>query len=144
MAVSGVTISISPALAAPVVTDAEGRYSVTGVAPNQAVTLSPSRDGFTFDPASWTVTTASCGTRVGDFFVTTGRFTRYFAEGATSSFFDTSFALFNGTPDPTSARLTYQLSTGTNVVQDVTLDGLSRMTVNPELSPGSPTPSSRP
>ncbi len=136
MAVSGVTISISPALAPPVVTDAEGRFSVTEVVPGQAVTVSPNRDGFTFDPASSTVTTASCGTRVDDFLVTAGRFTRYFAEGATSDFFDTTFALFNATPDPTTARLTYQLNTGTNVVHDVDVDGLSRVTVNPELIAG--------
>ena len=136
MAVPGVTMSISPSLAAPVVTDAEGRYSLAGVAPNQAVAVSPSRDGFTFDPASWTVTTASCGTSVNDFVVTTGRFTRYFAEGASSNFFDTSFALFNATPDRATARVIYQLSTGTNVVQDVEMDGLSRTTINPKLSAG--------
>jgi hypothetical protein len=134
-AVPGVTIALTPALAAPVVTDADGRFSIPGVAPNQAVTLTAAREGFTFAPASQTVTTTACGTAVAPFVVASGQFTRYFAEGATTGFFDTSMALLNASGTSTTARLTYQLATGVNVVQEVPLGGLARATVNPELLP---------
>lgn len=62
----------------------------------------------------------------------------YFAEGATSTFFDTQFALLNVTGRDASARLTFQLSNGTTLTRDVDLGPVARVTVRakdiPELA----------
>ena len=134
--VPGVTLSVSPAIAGPVVSDVDGRYTFTGVPLNETFTITASREGYVLVPASQEVRTATCGTTAVPILVTAGRFTRYFAEGATSAFFDTSFALLNAGGTATTARLTYQLAGGTSVVQDVPLGGFVRATVNPEALAG--------
>ena len=59
-----------------------------------------------------------------------GFFTRYFAEGATGSFFDTFFAMLN--PDTTAATVVarFQKTDGTSATQLVQLPGLRRATLN--------------
>jgi hypothetical protein len=63
-------------------------------------------------------------------------FTRYLAEGATGSFFDMSIALLNIDPAPTIAMLRFLKHDGSIVNHGVTVNGRSRLTVNPETIPG--------
>jgi Tol biopolymer transport system component len=135
----GPLAGVQVALSSPAVTtltDADGRYTLVGAAPGQVVTLTPSRTGFTFEPASATLTTAACGTTPAAFVAATGSYTRYFAEGATSTFFDTSIALLNASGTPTTARLTFQTSTGQDIVRLVPLGGFLRATINPKTIVG--------
>ena len=135
-AVAGVTVTLTGAANATAVTDGDGRYTFTAVAPGQSYTVTPSLPGFAFEPASLLGTTGACGTTPPTIVVTSGTFTRYFAEGATSGFFDTRIALLNASGTPTTARLTFQTSSGTDIVQDVSLDGLQRATIDPKTIPG--------
>ncbi|WP_239490303.1 carboxypeptidase regulatory-like domain-containing protein [Luteitalea sp. TBR-22] len=132
----GITVALSNGSTVTTLTDASGRYTFTDVTPGQSVTLTPSRPGFTFEPASVTLTTAACGTTPVPFVASSGAYTRYFAEGATGSFFDTSIALLNASGVATTARLTFQTGTGQVVTRDVPLGGLLRTTVNPKTIPG--------
>jgi hypothetical protein len=59
----------------------------------------------------------------------------FFAEGATSTFFDTQFALLNVTGRDASARLTFQLSDGTTLSRDVALGPVARVTFRPKDIP---------
>lgn len=135
-ALAGVTVTLSGAGTATAVTDVNGRYVFSGVAMGQSFTVTPSQAGFAFDPASAPVTTAACGTTPATFVATTGTFTRYFAEGATSTFFDTTLALLNASGTPSTVRLTFQTGTGDVVEHDVTLAGLQRATIDPKTIPG--------
>jgi hypothetical protein len=135
-AVPNVTITLAPG-GATTTTDVNGRYTFTGLAQGATFTLTPSRGGFTFNPVTAQVVTSSCDTNSVStiFVVTTGLFTRYFAEGATGAFFDTAIALLNATGTPTTARVTFQTTTGQDFSQDVPLNGIDRATVNPEDVP---------
>lgn len=59
-----------------------------------------------------------------------GFFTRYLAEGATSDFFDASFALLNPGAASATVLMRFQKSDGTQPSQFVSLPGLRRATVN--------------
>jgi uncharacterized repeat protein (TIGR01451 family) len=135
-AVAGVTVTLSGSVTATTVTDSNGRYTFGGVAQGQSFTITPSRPGFTFEPASVPVTTATCGTTPGTMVATSGAFTRYFAEGATSAFFDTTIALLNASGTPTTVKLTFQNATGPDVIHSVALGSLARATIDPKTLPG--------
>lgn len=135
-ALAGVTVTLSGAAGATTVTDVDGRYTFGGLALGQSFTVTPSRPGFTFQPASATITTFTCGTTPQTFVATTGSFTRYFAEGATSGFFDTTIALLNASGVPSTVRLTFQTATGANIVRDYPLGAYERETVDPKTIPG--------
>jgi uncharacterized repeat protein (TIGR01451 family) len=135
-ALAGVTVTLSGSLAATAVTDENGRYTFSGMPLGQPFTIAPSLAGFTFAPASVSVTTATCGTTPATFVATSGTFTRYFAEGATSAFFDTTIALLNASGTPTTVRLTFQNALGNDVIHDVALDGFQRATIDPKTIPG--------
>ena len=135
-ALAGVTVTLSGAGTASAVTDEEGRYTFTGVTLGQSFTVTPGRAGFTFEPASLPITTTTCGTIPATFVATSGQFTRYFAEGATSAFFDTRIALLNASGVPANVRLTFQQATGSDVVHELPLDGVQRATVDPKTIPG--------
>lgn len=60
-----------------------------------------------------------------------GTFVRYFAEGATSGFFDTRIALANPTAVAASVLLRYQTGTGATASQMVQLPAYRQATVNP-------------
>jgi hypothetical protein len=135
-ALAGVTVTLSGAGAATAVTDVNGRYTFDGVTLGQSFTIAPSRAGFTFEPASLQVTASACGTTPDPFVAASGDFTRYFAEGATNTFFDTTLALLNASDVATTVRLTFQTGTGDDVVHDVALGAFHRATVDPEKIPG--------
>ena len=59
-----------------------------------------------------------------------GFFTRYFAEGATSSFFDTFFAMLNPGQTAATVLARFQKTDGTSASQLVQLPGLRRATLN--------------
>jgi uncharacterized repeat protein (TIGR01451 family) len=134
-ALAGVTVTLSGA-DATAVTDVNGRYAFGGVSLGQSVTLTPSRAGFTFEPASLTVIPATCGTMPATFVATSGTFTRYFAEGATTPFFDTTLALLNASGTATTVRLTFQNALGNDVIHDVALGEFQRATIDPKTIPG--------
>lgn len=135
-ALPGVTVTLTGAAGGTAVTDSEGRYTFSGVTPSQSYTITPSLDGFTFTPGSLTLTTNACGTIPATFAATSGAYTRYFAEGATSTFFDTTLALLNATDTDTSVRVTFQRSSGVDIVHDVVVSSFSRATVDPKTVPG--------
>lgn len=65
-----------------------------------------------------------------------GFFTRYFAEGATGAFFDTSFALISTNPSAVAhVLLHFQRGDGTTVSRPMTLGPRVRATFNPETIP---------
>jgi Tol biopolymer transport system component len=61
---------------------------------------------------------------------------RFFAEGATSAFFDTRFALFNAGPDTAHTQLTFMRADGTTVSHALAVTPHRRFTVNPTQIPG--------
>jgi autotransporter-associated beta strand protein len=64
-------------------------------------------------------------------------FTRYFAEGTTSAFFDTRFAILNpGTTADADVTLRFLKSDGTPIVHTLTVPALGRETVEAKLIPG--------
>jgi uncharacterized membrane protein len=62
-------------------------------------------------------------------------YTRYLAEGATSTFFDTRIALLNPGATVASATLQYLPSSGGPVTQAVTVPARTRLTINPKMVP---------
>jgi uncharacterized repeat protein (TIGR01451 family) len=135
-ALPGVTVTLAGPAGGTAVTDVNGRYTFSNVVLGQSFTLTPSRSGFTFDPVSVAVTTSTCGTTPAAFVAASGAFTRYFAEGATSAFFDTTLALLNASGISTTVRLTFQNATGNDVIHDISLGGLARATIDPKTIPG--------
>jgi hypothetical protein len=63
-------------------------------------------------------------------------FTRYLAEGATGSFFDTTIALLNPTAEAAETTLKFLKQDGTVVTHALNLPALTRATVNPESLAG--------
>jgi hypothetical protein len=132
--VPGVTITLSGSQSGTVLTDLEGRYVFTGLFRGGSYTVTPSRPTFVFNPPSQTFTNLQ-GDEVASFFIAeVGTFTRYFAEGATSGFFDTEIALLNATGQPATATVRFQRPVpAPEVTETVSLSGLQRVTVNPKL-----------
>jgi phage baseplate assembly protein gpV len=62
--------------------------------------------------------------------------TRYLAEGATGSFFDTSIALLNPTAEVAETTLKFLKQDGTVVTHALSIPALTRATVNPETLAG--------
>ena len=135
-ALAGVTVTLSGAGTATAVTDVNGRYVFSNVSLGQSFAVVPSRPGFAFAPSSAPVTTSTCGTTPATFVATSGAYTRYFAEGATSTFFDTTLALLNASGTTATTRLTFQTGKGEVIVHDVTLGGFQRATVDPKTISG--------
>jgi hypothetical protein len=79
-----------------------------------------------------------CGTsdEGADFVVGYVESTRYLAEGATSAFFDTRFAILNPGDADASAQLTFQRSGAAPVVHALGVPAHSRVTVDPKTIPG--------
>jgi hypothetical protein len=63
-------------------------------------------------------------------------YTRYLAEGATGSFFDTTIALLNPTTEAAETTLKFQKQDGAVVTHGLTIPALTRATVNPETLAG--------
>jgi hypothetical protein len=63
-------------------------------------------------------------------------FTRYFAEGATGTFFDTSIALLNPTTEAAQTTLKFLKQDGVTVTHALNIPALTRATVNPETLAG--------
>ncbi len=135
-ALAGVTVTLAGEVGGTAVTDVNGRYTFSHVSPGQSLTITPSRAGFTFEPASVLVTTANCGTTPPRFLAASGSYTRYFAEGATGAFFDTTLALLNASGTPTTVRLTFQTADRDDIVHVVPLGAMARATVDPKTITG--------
>jgi hypothetical protein len=111
---------------ATTLTDEDGRYRFEGLVRGLTYVVTPSRPGFTFDPAERQFPNLQ-GDQVGDatrFVAATGVYTRYFAEGATGPFFDTAFALLN--PTDTAAHVTFEALTADGATVTRVLDMLPR------------------
>lgn len=90
-------------------------------------------DGASGDPDADGVTNAQ------EYAATThprGTFARYFAEGATGTFFDVRFALFNPTATPARTALRFLTAEGVAIRQSVSLAPGGRFDVDPELVAG--------
>ena len=120
--VAGVTMTLSGATGSTVTTDSGGTYTVT-----------PAKGSFAFTPASQTFPNLQQDEVAAFFVAQVGIFTRYFAEGATSTFFDTRIALLNATGRAATAVVRFQKTDGSEVVETVNLDPIARTTVDPEL-----------
>jgi hypothetical protein len=134
--VPGVTVNVTGATARTTVTDADGRYGFPDLPEGGTYVVAPSRTAFAFTPDTQTFANLTRDEVAPFFLAEVGSFTRYFAEGATSDFFDTEIALLNATGQPTTASLTFLKGDGTTVAHDVPLAGLARATVTPKLLPG--------
>lgn len=135
----GVELALGGGVTATAVTDAAGRYAFRELPGGASYTVTPAATGFTFAPAARSVAALSADDTTADFSATgaaVGAFRRYFAEGATGSFFDTEIALLNPTRQPARVRLTFQRGDGVVVPHELTLPPTTRATVNPELLPG--------
>jgi hypothetical protein len=111
-------------------TDAEGRYAFR-VQEGGVYTVTPSRPGFVFTTPVVSLAALAEDTTA-DFLAVAGRYERYFAEGATGDFFDTSLALLNPTPVPASVTLRFERADGAIVSLDLTVPAETRATVDPE------------
>lgn len=131
--VAGVTMTLSGSQGGTLTTDIDGRYAFTNLPIGGTYTVTPTRGTFVFNPASQSFTNLQQNEVAGFFIAQVGTFTRYFAEGATSSFFDTEIALLNATGQPTTATVRFQRPAGApEVTQSVALSGLQRVTINPK------------
>ncbi len=133
--VPGIPMQLTGGSTATTTTDADGYYSFT-VPDGLNYTITPSRTGFVFTPPAQSFTNVR-ENRVASFFVASpGVFTRYFAEGATGSFFDTTIALLNATGAVANVTVRFQRSDGQIISIQRTLAGLERATIDPETLPG--------
>ena len=81
-------------------------------------TVTPSAATFSFSPPAQTFPNLQAD-QVASFFVAQiGTFRRYFAEGATGTFFDTSIALLNATGQPATATVRFQREDGQVILAD--------------------------
>ncbi len=131
--VPNVTMTLSGSQSMALTTDLDGRYVFASLAAGGTYTVTPTRGTFAFNPPSQTFATLARN-EVAQFFVAqVGTFTRYFAEGATSAFFDTRIALLNATGQPTVATVRFQQPAPLPEVSTVVnLSGLQRVTVDPK------------
>jgi hypothetical protein len=134
--VAGVAVGLSGDATASATTDAAGRYAFAGLAGGGTYTVTPTAAGWSFAPAAHTLPSLARDHGDLDFVVTAGRFTRYFAEGATGDVFSTAFALLNPTDTPAETTLTFQTPEGTNVPVPLTVAPHARATVHPATVPG--------
>ena len=119
--VGSVTVTARGPVTRTALTDGDGRFSFEGL-PAGFYSLSASGSGLTIAPAT---TSVSLGTanldditfQATSAFGTLG-FRRYFAEGATSAFFDTTFAVFNPSPLPSTVRMSFLRKDSVNVVEE--------------------------
>ena len=133
--VPGITLQLTGGATATTTSDADGRYAFT-VPDGLTFTITPSRPGFVFTPPSQTFTDVRQDRTASFFIASPGVFTRYFAEGATGSFFDTTIALLNATGAATDATVRFQRSDGQVFTVQRSLAGLARATIDPETLPG--------
>ena len=132
--VFGVTVTLSGTLNGTVTTDVNGFYAFPTLDVGGTYTVTPTKGTFVFNPPSQTFANLQQDQVAGFFVAEVGTFTRYFAEGASSSFFTTRFALLNATGRPTTATVRFQLpDPQPEVVTTVNLGGLQRVTVDPRL-----------
>lgn len=130
--VPGVTVTLSGSLSGAVTTDVLGFYAFPTLDVGGTYTVTPSKGTFAFNPASQTFINLQQNQVAGFFVAQVGTFTRYFAEGASSDFFRTRFALLNATGQPTTATVRFQLpAPQPEVVTSVDLTGLQRVTLDP-------------
>jgi hypothetical protein len=134
--VTDVTMTLSGSASATLTTDLDGRYTFTGLAPGGTYVLTPSKSTFTFTPPSQTFPNLQRDEVAAFFVANAGSFTRYFAEGATGSFFDTTIALLNATGSTADVTVRFLKEDGTQSSRTLTMAGLARATVDPELLPG--------
>lgn len=134
--VPNVTMTLSGSQSATLVTGADGTYAFTALPAGGTYTVTPSAATFSFSPPAQTFPNLQAD-QVASFFVAQiGTFRRYFAEGATGTFFDTGIALLNATGQPATATVRFQKENGQVISQTVQLTGLARATVNPEALAG--------
>jgi CSLREA domain-containing protein len=134
--VPGVTMTLSGSQSSTVTTNADGNYVFTALPSGGTYTVTPSAATFTFSPPSQTFPNLQAD-QVASFFVAQlGTFRRFFAEGSTGSFFDTSIALLNATGQPATATVRFQREDGQVISRTVQMSGLARATVNPEALAG--------
>ena len=133
----GVALTLAGAGSGEQVSGADGSYVFSGVAAG-ACTITPALDGVSFSPAVRAVTLTADEPDVSFTAVSAaaGTFRRFFAEGATGTFFDTEIALLNATGQDAHARVRFQKRDGTEVARDVTLPPRSRALVVPEALGG--------
>ena len=134
--VPNVTMTLSGSQSATLTTNADGNYAFAALPAGGTYTVTPSAATFSFSPPAQTFPNLQAD-QVASFFVAQiGTFRRYFAEGATGTFFDTSIALLNATGQPATATVRFQREDGQVFSQTVQLGGLSRATVDPETLAG--------
>ena len=134
--IAGVTMTLSGSASASIPTDADGRYQFVGLAQGGTFTVTPSRPTFAFQPPAQTFANLQSDQIASFFVATVGTYTRYFAEGATGSFFDTSLALLNATGTPSNVTVRFLKEGGGVVQQTLTMPGLARATLVPETLTG--------
>ena len=131
--VAGVPVTLAGAQTGATVTDGDGRFAFAGLPAGGTYTVTPTGTAWSVAPVDQTVAGLT-GDRVDLTFVATrGAFTRYFAEGATSAFFDTQVALLNTTGAPTTATVRFQQPAPIpEVTTTVALGGHQRVTLDPK------------
>jgi hypothetical protein len=134
--VADVTMTLTGTSSATLTTDLDGRYAFTGLAQGGNFTVTPSRSTFTFNPPSQSFANLQRDEVAAFFIANVGTFTRYFAEGATGSFFDTTIALLNATGTTSDVTVRFLKEDGTQTSQTLTMAGLARATVDPEQLAG--------
>jgi hypothetical protein len=119
-------------------TDEDGRYTFSDLTPGLSFEVTAARAGFTIEPATRTFPTLQADPAPSDtgFQVTFGDFRLYFAEGATSTFFDTRLALLNTTALDVFTTVDFLLSDGSVVSHSETLAPTSRATLDVKSVPG--------
>ncbi len=131
--VASVTMTLSGSQSGTLTTDLDGRYVFTNLPVAGTYTVTPTKGTFQFLPPSQTFANLQKDEVAGFFVAEVGTFTRYFAEGATSDFFDTQIALLNATGRPTTATVRFQRQApAPEVVKTVNLDGIQRVTIDPK------------
>ena len=129
-------MTLSGSQSTTLTTDADGDYAFTALPAGGTYTVTPSAATFSFSPPAQTFPNLQAN-QVASFFVAQiGTFRRYFAEGATGTFFDTSIALLNATGQPATATVRFQREDGQVFSQTVQMAGLARATVDPETLAG--------
>jgi len=134
--IAGIPMVLGGQATATTTTLGDGTYGFAGLVSGGTYTITPTRPLFTFAPADQTFANLARDTEAAPFTVSSGVFTRYFAEGATGPFFTTEIALLNATGTPTDARVLFKRPDGVTVEVPFNLAGLDRRTIDPAAIAG--------
>ena len=132
---SGIVVRLAGALTAETTTAVDGTYAFHGLPSAHDYSVTPVASGHLFIPRSRTFAGLTEDAQA-NFVGVLERYTRYYAEGATSDFFTTTFSVMNPHPTPANVMFRFQLPAGAEITHALTLGPDQHVTFDPSTIAG--------